>query len=408
MEFELFDVDGIFKDTIFDKANVTSCTAKILLEVDGVDNTVLYGDVDLSTIEYDSYYDDGVGNEVHGVSFTVFSFLKRLESQTVSDLYDNFVANKAVTLDLAGFAPRTGTWVRFIDVLDELQKMIISGVSYDAPSVDVDWRWTSENDLINGSNKSFSELYWVLSFNSGPSPNPKFWQNTGTQPDYFAMRDVKSWLNQFAGEMLSYPLLKYNCNTDTFQLVLKQRGKGSLIDSANIGQLKHSSLKSFYGYDAVRAASVQTADGDNVLILKSPVNDNGSKISQKQFDVLSQKFDFQYYLGLKNDELATSYMLFYLLLSTGEVSEVANINLPDSVYFGPTPIRWSSRYLAPRFASYWSNPSMYERTYVGVGIGGTYPVEILDRVTIDSVNYTITEIKRNLIDNELSIKAVEY
>jgi hypothetical protein len=51
---------------------------------------------------------------------------------------------------------------------------------------------------------------------------------------------------------------------------------------------------------------------------------------------------------------------------------------------------------------------MYERTYKGTGIGGANPIEILDRLTIGSTNYTLTEITRDFIENEMSVKAVEY
>jgi hypothetical protein len=380
MEFELFDVDGIFKDTIFDKANVTSCQAKILLNVDGTDYTVLYGDVDLSTIEYPSIYDDGAGNETYSVRFVVFSFLKRLEESTMETLYTNLVANQeSVTFALTG---NPVNCISFVNTLDQIQKLILPSGTFSTPTISVDWTATMQSG-IGISNLGL--LYFYLSGTTTPANPPKLWYDINSPESLRGLKDVKSFLIQMASELLTYPIFRYDPASDTFQLVLKQRAKETPIDFSGY-LLKSSTLRSFYGYDGIRVTPKTQASATDYVILPS--------MSPVQFETLAQKYDFVHYFGTNDD---VQEMNLFILNNSG------GVDLVNNVMGG----RWRD-FLVSRFFSYWSNPSMYERTYVGTGIGGDYPVEILDRVTIDSVNYTITEIKRNLIDNELSIKAVEY
>ena len=152
-------------------------------------------------------------------------------------------------------------------------------------------------------------------------------------------------------------------------------------------------MKTFYGYDAISITPVVVDESYDVYILPS--------MSQDKFDLLTSKFAYIHYLGSFRDG---ARMRFCLLDTTydNKINFVEHYGGTSGDIGEPQRNR-----LMTEFTSFWSDPSMYERTYVGIGFG-TRTVELVDKLTINSTDYTITEIKRNLVENEISIKAVEY
>jgi len=126
-------------------------------------------------------------------------------------------------------------------------------------------------------------------------------------------------------------------------------------------------------------------------------------ISDADFAVTTQKFDYTYYfrIGLYFVTYFGYQLYGYGSFNGGEWVEVNEVK---STLLGNSN-DWAAFILAA-FNMFWNNPVMYDRTYSGIGTGETYPVHLLDEVTIGETDYSVVETKRDLIKNTKQIKLV--
>jgi len=154
-----------------------------------------------------------------------------------------------------------------------------------------------------------------------------------------------------------------------------------------------STEKSFYGYDAIRVTQ-NGGYSDRRIYPGDGVFQNG--MSDDQFELISQKFDFQ------NSLWITSYNHYSIAdpNHSDVASQINDIELAQSF------TSWN-QLLMTKFVSYWTEKKMYDRSYQGVGIGMN-PVNLLDKLVINGEQYSIFEIERDLIANEMKIQCVQY
>lgn len=575
-EVEIYDTDGVLKDTVFNRTNVTQCDARIILNVDGTDEGVMYGDVDLTTIEYDTYYDNETGTERHSCKFIIFSLLKRLESVSVETLRtaveafkvtrslhtalevttsafgntasDVILGGSATTWTTASYAGtyadtlsahleliangdygdylqvtgflfdvpvgatvrgfvftlhyKTGAvigsengikfhlvklvkggaivgsdfapvgnidhtltygttdvgsksqlgglaWtpaeanasdtgiafalerssvklvfnvfadvdyvsgrvyyesgalddrqvVKELDVVKALQESIIDSASTDAVTHSIVQVFVHEDDANPETDETYDNLYHLWR-NDVSGLFDRLWL-PNQSGSFSLLRSAQDILKAIAGMRLAYPILVYTPNTGHVHFKLKQRGAGTLYASSDLGILKSSKLQTFIGYDAFRISFFA-----NGLLKYSP-----SSITQDEFNLLSQKFDFPSYFGMTLEEIFVSAENFvdvshYMWVPDGTLaSTLSNVNRIDD---NATSYTAFAAFLLAKFNEFWGENQMYTRTYEGVGIGGANPVEILDQVTINAIDFTIISIKRDLVANEMTLKLVEF
>lgn len=412
MDVEVYDKDNLFIDNIFSRGSITNVQMKILIHTNDTYYYVFYGDVDLSTIEYPSYYDDEAGKEYHSCSFVVFSLLNRLKTVDVGTL------NTSVNIiKIAGiYHPSNNaavTVVNLMDVIYEISKLITLNTGYPLSFFSTTWRIEPNS---GGQNKSFDELFI---FYDPPSADYKtlFGDPSIATGSLLTMGDCLAVLKTITGNFLAYCVFIYDNLLDQIQLHIKQRGSGTVYTSSDLGILKTSTFRAFAGYDAIKIYPIDT------FRLFSSNNDAQLKtwyypltLSESQFQVVSQKFTHSVHFHTNNND-GTLYSLYGRSTVDGKYEDVTRINeLQDNGSWH----RFMEQWLFQKMVKYWCNhtngtlgtpalisPTMYERTYRGVSLGAV-SIQLFDVLTIGVVNYTIIEITRDLVENEMTLKLVEY
>jgi hypothetical protein len=399
MDFEVSDKDNIFQTGIFRRDNVTSVQMKVLLEVGGTDYSILYGDVDLTTIEYPTYFDDEQATEFHSCRFVVFSLTKRFDKITVSALRDALVA---YTVDSAD---STSDFVKYLDVFDAALKLI--GIDTDYPTAitdDLIYRILPQVEFPAGADYGIEDVYIGYHLNRNVPNFFATWSNSGSQT-FMNFRSAREVIEKLAGMILAYPAIIYIPSTDKIQFIIKQRAVGTIRYPADLGALKSSTNRTFYGYDAFRVKMVSTP-------IVSPVYTDEHitpAITAEQFELEQRKFDFLNYLALS-------------LISGSSANDgvwarngVDVFRYLDRIDFDSTVYTSYNLFLITNFERYWSNLGMYERLYADAGISTDTQMDILDRIIPGLVPnpfgagaYTVVDIKRNFVDNEMMVKAVQF
>jgi hypothetical protein len=193
----------------------------------------------------------------------------------------------------------------------------------------------------------------------------------------------------------------YAPGTGKIHFKIKQRGAGTVYTGADLGNLLSSTLQTFIGYDAFRINFIS-----NSVKKYSP-----STITDDEYNFVAQKFGFDSYFGMNNEEIFYTPELYvdvshYMWVPDGTLADtVSNVNLVSD---GATDYTTFASFLLAKFNEFWGENQMYTRTYEGTGIGGSNPVEILDQVTIDGTDFTIISIQRDLLANEMTLKMVEF
>lgn len=397
MDVEVYDKGNLFRDTIFLRGTVTKCYAKILFYPDDGTGpfTVMYGLVDLSTLEYPSYYDDEGGVEAHSCKFTIFSVVRELENHTPSELRTAIDADKVVDVSGAAY---------YVSILDILTR--ISGLMGSSTAAGISSNWQMKVTSATGFTSVHTEspgantyLQYKL---AGVYANP--W-NDSVASSFMKMATVKDVLNKIAGDLLCYPRADYDSGADQISITLIKRGSGTVVDTADLPPLKTSSYMAFYGYDAIRIINI--ADPERKVY--------PTGISDDKFEVTPQRFDYQPFLSLTYPGSSGNGIgVFLKSTDTGDTYFAVVQSIVDG---SGTYTVWNDA-LIEKFVRYWSNVSdgvagsprilpsaLYSRTYQGTGFG---QLSLMDRLTINGSDYTVIEIRRRLVENEMQVKAALY
>ena len=464
INLEFLETDLGLGANIFQLNSPTKFYAKLVITVSGTVYTVIYGTVDMSTVTYESIFDDGAGTEYHTVKFTVLSAIHDLTtfssqawrgnmagfdsagsfSQTAhtivrasgSFITDGWVIGMFGTITQTG--PNNGAtfhviaitdlvitvsetlavtgaiptnldstnittydsgryYVNLVDALNELQKLIslpVTGFDMFGWSNDLEFKATQFVGFpTDGGGNNFATLALFLSQGARTTFSTLF-DNTSAQ-SYMSYSTCKDVLVAIASQFISYPVVVYNPATDKIHLKLKQRGKGTTRTPAN---LLLSNRQVFFGYDGFHVVSFDT-DLDEMY---SPT------MTAAQFEILIQKFALQFNLHLLLPQSSGANNLTNTILICKSVTYAAYCWASEiqSTLVGGAPGTYKNmdQFLIAAFTKYWTNADMYERTYAGLNMD----IEILDVVVIGGVNYTITEICRNLKENTSVLKMVKY
>jgi hypothetical protein len=127
-------------------------------------------------------------------------------------------------------------------------------------------------------------------------------------------------------------------------------------------------------------------------------------LNETQFNLIAQQFAFSNFFAMGLPLFSAPYNSDLWFQSGGAGHFFPVVLATD----GAVSEAHMNDFLVKKFAEYWSRRDMYERTYSGTGLGGSFPLEILDKVTINGNDYTVIEITRDLLKNEMTIKAVLY
>lgn len=409
MEIELFDRGGVFHDTIFASA-ITSVQCIVNYEVSGTDYSGMYGEVDLSTVEYESYFDNEAGTESHSVNFIIMSLLNKLSSIPVSDLITQVETRKVTgTAQIEGAAGVY--WVKLIHVLDEIQKLAFANTNPPTNDIAQTYYYLTADA---GSEMTFDDLY--LHFNTGFLDGlvgsyfglltfftPPTTGDTGSFTNFGNVYDL---LKAICSSLICYPVFEYTPATDTFQLVLRQRGSGTVLVPADIGILKYSKERKFYGYRAFRVSSAYAPDERDDTLPTSDYHElySPSALDATRFGLEQSKFDLLNYFHPLYDGMS-EYSQHYLRV---EVPSFGGFLPIKQIKDGATLYDSGNQFLLDKATTYWSNSKMYERHYAGVGIGPTDSVKILNRLPINGQNYSAIDIERDFVSNEKIVKWVLY
>jgi hypothetical protein len=158
----------------------------------------------------------------------------------------------------------------------------------------------------------------------------------------------------------------------------------------------------FVGYDAIRV----TATGDAIGNRDRKIAPGG--MSDDQFNVTLQKLDYQNYMVLSGvDDFAFRDFLRYdpSGFPTSALKPLDTIIDTDLNEYGSYNL-----FLLNAFGRFWGRAGLeqLERTYHGVGLLGAKKVKQLDRLEVDNTRYTIIDIERDLVKNEMKTISVEY
>lgn len=409
VNIEVFDRDGIFQNEIL--SGVTIADFLMVLNVAGTDYALFPGSIDLSTVEYPSYYDSETGTEYHSCKFIAFSIIKKLESVSMTTFLADMDTHSTHGIVSPSYSPNGETVTVF--KIAEILKVIQSYISFDSGTVEPVFDFTSEQTFwcrnnivgspISGGDRirTIGELYLLRSWlepHDGLTYYSVLWSTGGETRSFMPMKNVKDFLMQLCSQFLAYPVLVYDPAMDVYHFELKQRENGSVVDSGDVGTLLTSNKRAFYGYGAIQSSSTDT--DEPTLYFPDTIN-------AEQFGLTLQTYTHVSYLSLQQHMDAffpECDMWITDPLNAGKFLPVQQANFSD-LYSG---FFYYNQLLLTMFSVYWTNRTMYERSYSGVAVGGSTPLKILDRVTINSADYSVIEIKRDLIKSEVSIKAVLY
>ncbi len=382
MEVEVYDREGWFRNTIFNKrAPVTTCYATFTLTVADMEYSILYGMVDFSTIEYESVYDDGLGTEAHLCKFVVMSIITSLRTVsmvTLRQILDTkSVRHPGGVLDI--------DYINITDLFQTALSMIYPGkdiaLGYNLP-------FTLSNVSYGGFTPQAGYLFYKID-----GTYTELWDDGSSS--FMGMRDVESFLNALCSMMLVYPVISYNPANDSLNVCLRHRNGGNTVTN---GLLLSSTLKTFYGYDAIRVKNVFATYDRRIF----PCNDSDFRngLSDDQFDLISQSYDYQNYLYV------TAYNHFTVVdpSLTGIATSLIDTDTENAY------TSWN-KWLMTKYVAYWNNKKMVERKYKGVGIGES-PIALLDKITLNDgageEQYSIFHIERDFVANEMNIRCVQY
>ncbi|GEM_PF-3252796 len=410
MEIELFDRGGVFHDRIFNRSQITRCFATVTFRVDEVESTIFYGAIDLSTVEYPGIYDDNNGREEHTVKFVIVSILSRLQMTAMTDLRDALNTNQWLQQDTVSPA---NYFVYVRDVLalaySYIDKSKAVYVSFDFP-FKLSYTNPATEETIE---KDPRDVLMFFKFIVGEDIFFPFFDENVSK-SFIQLGTVYAFVQKLCGSLLVYSVVEYDTTDDSFRVTLKHRRSGNVVTAP--GLLLESIEKNYYEYEALRVHTDSDVYSDRRIY---PNQDRAYQtgISDAQFDVIEQKFDFVNVLGLSpsltgskgNADNQCFFLdndfLHYFMDITSSVLHTDSWN----------------HFLIHNFARYWAaqkgsertnrgeaiGSRMYERTYRGVGIG-TNPIKLLDKLQIGGTDYPIFDIERDFVANTIKVKCVEY
>lgn len=431
MEIEIYDRDDMFHDQIFQKDAITKCSAVVNITSGATTKNIIYGDVDLSTIRYPAVNinsDESV--TVRTCGFTVYSFLKRLETILFTDFRNELIAfevqgNSTVIFPPYFPGPDNSSFVTieqvFLSLVEQLTGLTVSISVSTGQSYRV--LLHAPNFPLASNNFTFADLYllfrshlqtqspplWAGLFTtaSGDPGEGTLGATTQKLPD---VGDCLSAMKVLASAFLLYPFITYDPDTTDISLILKQRGSGSVVDSTTLGIQKSSEESTFYGYDSMK---VYAAGGDDPNVVDAQ-SFSPPDMRNDQFNLLKQTFTLSNHLSLPTlspnvfVQSTVDTFDFYSIEEIIEgVLEYTNWNmwLRDKLvsYFGgvgndvlTSPFTLDRKY----------PPTMFERRYSGTNMV-TDPIYLLDQQTINSEDYSFIEIERDFIRAEKTIKMVK-
>jgi hypothetical protein len=457
LNIELYDRGGIFHDIVFGTAGVTKCSVKVYLGADmsvGLFNGFVY----LPSIEYYTIY----GTETT-CRFTAHSILKELESHAAGQIMPtlNGAAESFKWQTYTGY-----TFVKVETVFNAIQDLLPTSNSAITPVEyvhDFEWFNTLEGDhsylpllyfMFYDFSTSAATPYWTITWTTltgtitaelltsnitgsgtqftkelkvgdairenstnGVRTVVKITDDTHLIVDsgwifaaasafsvaspagiYTGKPNALELLKQLAGDFLFVPILVWDAVNDVVHLKMIQR-HAAASNSTDMGDVLESTQSNFQGYDAIRVNHL-TPGVAGVFYNAYP-----AWISDADYNLLSLKFDYAYSF-LMNTNGAGGSDPYKRLLIYGYVDPATGlyeIKGVKSTALGTfSPDLWVN-FLLNGFMKYWRYSVLLERKYAGISAS---TVNLLDKITVDGNDYSIIEIKRNLLENTKTIKMI--
>jgi hypothetical protein len=409
-EFEVFDKSGYFKDSIFD-AGVTTAEIQVSVVASSVTTYLFKGSIDFSTIEWNEVFTDR-----WNIRFTAFSVLKKLEDLTSFTDFRTAVDALAVTVPFANLYqwdtrvanPTSVDFIKFADLLEVFQAELDNSVSSTSSSTA---RFQCPG--ISIADALIADLYIPFSRLDGAA-TAYCWSFADGADDINYQGLLSSKSNWF--EILKFICAQFGQavllahNGTGWQIKVVQRGEGDVV--APTGVIKSKIRTKFQGYDAFKVATyIGPEAGGTFAEQRARYNIPGNAQS---YDEAENKYDvpMSFEFEVPNSYGARWTHPSKLWLRNGN-SWRAVYQVTDSSFTpARAPYYTMNPWLADKIVSRWGNSrssprttlEMYELRYGGLELA----LDINDQIEIDSDNYTIIEINRNIAEDETTVKAVNY
>jgi hypothetical protein len=439
MEMKLFDRENVFSggEGILNPTIVSSAQLSLILQDGATQYSLFYGNIDLSTVSYNLLYTDG-STLFQTCSFTARAIADELDTVTIATLNDRL--QSVLRNGNASYAGNTGsgTFVKLLDVFDKIGRLIEEKANI------------TVNYPTHNVTETFYTYYGAPYFPDRPYPFERLYlpynldnmiiitgfgstlfhfnpaTNSGNQGSFFNIPNVKELLGKLCSSFLVYPILSYNPSTSNFDFQLKPRASATPL---NLNSLIDSERTIFQGYDAFRVTEEKPFAYSVIISAPEPgvIGELGRKLnfsmSNEQFELLKQKFDLKTPFALmsameKPKGARWNNLFVFSTVDTSvaaPVEKIIDTHFPEFVLDPAKPANEIDRFdyfLWRHFVGYWANWAspggidMYERKHAGLLLNPK--VNVLDTIAIGGINYTVTEIQRDVLANETKIKAVKY
>lgn len=401
MELEVYDKGNIFSGTIFNRANITNCQARILVYMDGETDPrcVIRGSVDLSTVSYPSYYDDEAGTEAHSCKFTIFSLIRALEDTGGIDLQTELDALKVdgTLLDDS----KLYRFVKVTDVFTVLQSFLYANRDTFVHNIAQSFRVVGPDTAAFPSatqDFDFDHIWLAFEWQQLPMGSYTFkdpFQDAGATGSFLSLQNCRAILMQLAGMFLAYPIVFFDPATDKVHIDLRQRGTGSLVDTADLTELLEAEQGYALGHDGIKITSPYGANAD--IFYPAATRD-------AQYRLAHNGFEFQSYFnchanGSGDDD---PYDLYLYAQSTVDSTKFKAVS---QIVDGSTVYNRYFKFLRDNFARFWGEQEQVHRTYRGPLLGA---LNDLDRLVVSGKNYTVVEMRRKILEDKTEVRAVLY
>jgi len=414
---EIHDRNHLFRDEIFNRDITTKAQAVLVIKQNGTDEEFLYGDVDLDTVQYPLYYaEDAVHAEGDETSckFTVYSFLKRLETHAPSDLRPYLDSRKVFGRYIysnAGVTYYKGNFVKLTDAFDAFVSLL--GVSFDPVAFTCVQRFKNWNSSDIGLGPAFPtqtwhtfDELWILYDLTGASDETIsgdwFKDNPASGLGLMNLRDCKAIIEQLCMMFFMYPLLVYYPTAGKFQLKLVQRTQSSAV---TLGPTTEQVETVFRGYDGIRVTVSQNGTG----ITNNYRDIYPANLSDTNFDVVEQKLDLYCQIRLAGNDGIQTFSTWNNLVVRSTVGGYTDVVAPIRAVKDEDGTEYTGRYtkfLLARFVQLWGKSTrMFKRTVIGTDFVNLRLGKV-SQIGLDW--YTISKLTRDVVTDLAEVELIQY
>jgi hypothetical protein len=414
---EVVDNNHLFRDEIFNRDLVTAAQAKLIIEQNGIDHEFLYGDIDLGSVHYRLYHAedavDAEGDET-SCSFTVYSFLKRLERLLPSDLKPYLETKKVFGKYIysnAGVTFYQGNFVKLTDVFDAFVSLL--GLPFDPVEFTCVQRFQNRTGSDIGLGPAFPtaawhtfDKLWILFDLTGAEDETIsadwFKENPASGLGLMALRDCKAVIEQLAALFLMYPLLTYDPATDKLKLKLIQRTQGG---AATPGPTQEQVQEEFRGYDAIRVQVTPNGTGS----VNRYRDIYPGHLSDAHFDLVEQRFDMFCQLRLAGTDGVQTWGTWNNVVVRSTVSGYTYVVSPIQAVKDEDGTIYTGRYtnfLLKKFIEFWGKPRrLFRRRVIGTDFTN---LRLAKLVKVGQDWYTATKLVRDIVADLAEVELLQY